>query len=158
MLKTITTCSEDDEREEAISSGGLDLIVVPGLGFTKVSLCLVTGRTGISKFCRISSNMIFFYICQKRSVEEKEKRDPFSDEQLISSTLKMITSHFGLTLVWYTFTLSVAQKPGARFTQVLEPFGLAKPFVDNLNLETEWCMHVKLLVGREPLFVLRICE
>ena len=30
---------EDDEREEAILSGGLDLIVVPGLGFTKVSLC-----------------------------------------------------------------------------------------------------------------------
>ena len=29
-------CSADDEREEAISSGGLDLIVVPGLGFTKV--------------------------------------------------------------------------------------------------------------------------
>lgn len=38
MLKTITFCSENEEREEAISSGGLDLIVVPGLGFTKVSL------------------------------------------------------------------------------------------------------------------------
>lgn len=28
--------SEQDEREEAISTGGLDLIIVPGLGFTKV--------------------------------------------------------------------------------------------------------------------------
>ncbi|XP_068670364.1 5-formyltetrahydrofolate cyclo-ligase-like isoform X1 [Montipora foliosa] len=27
--------AEDDKREEALSSGGLDLIVVPGLGFTK---------------------------------------------------------------------------------------------------------------------------
>lgn len=37
VTETIS-CSEDDEREEAISSGGLDLIVVPGLGFTKVGL------------------------------------------------------------------------------------------------------------------------
>ena len=78
MLKTITTCSEDDEREEAISSGGLDLIVVPGLGFTKVSLCLVTGRTGISKFCRISSNMIFFlHMSKEISRREREKRSVF---------------------------------------------------------------------------------
>jgi len=32
--------SEDDEREEALLSGGLDLIVVPGLGFTKHGLRL----------------------------------------------------------------------------------------------------------------------
>ena len=29
---------DDDIKEEAILSGGLDLIVVPGLGFTKVLL------------------------------------------------------------------------------------------------------------------------
>jgi hypothetical protein len=28
----------DEGREEALSSGGLDLIIFPGLGFTKVSL------------------------------------------------------------------------------------------------------------------------
>ena len=57
MLKTIITiCSEDDEREEAISSGGLDLIVVPGLGFTKVSLCLLSRRNFL-KLCRTCSNM-----------------------------------------------------------------------------------------------------
>ncbi|XP_067023218.1 5-formyltetrahydrofolate cyclo-ligase-like isoform X8 [Acropora muricata] len=32
--------AEDDEREEALLSGGLDLIVVPGLGFTKHGLRL----------------------------------------------------------------------------------------------------------------------
>lgn len=36
--------AEDDEREEAISSGGLDLIVVPGLGFTKNGLRLGRGK------------------------------------------------------------------------------------------------------------------
>lgn len=36
--------AEDDEREEAISSGGLDLIVVPGLGFTKDGLRLGRGK------------------------------------------------------------------------------------------------------------------
>lgn len=70
MLKTVTFCSEDDEREEAISSGGLDLIVVPGLGFTKVSLCSLYRRT-ISEFCRTCSNMCFYYILQRRSVEVK---------------------------------------------------------------------------------------
>ncbi|KAK2561972.1 5-formyltetrahydrofolate cyclo-ligase, partial [Acropora cervicornis] len=36
--------SEDDEREEALLSGGLDLIVVPGLGFTKHGLRLGRGK------------------------------------------------------------------------------------------------------------------
>jgi len=36
--------AEDDEREEAIPSGGLDLIVVPGLGFTKDGLRLGRGK------------------------------------------------------------------------------------------------------------------
>ena len=69
MLKTVAFCSEDDEREEAISSGGLDLIVVPGLGFTKVSLRSLYRRT-ISEFCRTCSNM-FFYILPRRTVEVK---------------------------------------------------------------------------------------
>ncbi|XP_067023212.1 5-formyltetrahydrofolate cyclo-ligase-like isoform X3 [Acropora muricata] len=36
--------AEDDEREEALLSGGLDLIVVPGLGFTKHGLRLGRGK------------------------------------------------------------------------------------------------------------------
>lgn len=36
--------SEQDEREEAISTGGLDLIIVPGLGFTKGGLRLGRGK------------------------------------------------------------------------------------------------------------------
>ncbi|XP_044177566.1 5-formyltetrahydrofolate cyclo-ligase-like isoform X5 [Acropora millepora] len=36
--------AEDDEREEALISGGIDLIVVPGLGFTKHGLRLGRGK------------------------------------------------------------------------------------------------------------------
>ncbi|CAH3023326.1 unnamed protein product [Porites evermanni] len=36
--------AEQDEREEAISTGGLDLIIVPGLGFTKGGLRLGRGK------------------------------------------------------------------------------------------------------------------
>lgn len=28
----------DDRREDALETGGLDLVIVPGLGFTKVSI------------------------------------------------------------------------------------------------------------------------
>ncbi|XP_015750247.1 PREDICTED: 5-formyltetrahydrofolate cyclo-ligase-like isoform X3 [Acropora digitifera] len=40
--------AEDDEREEALLSGGLDLIVVPGLGFTKHGLRLGRGKVWLS--------------------------------------------------------------------------------------------------------------
>lgn len=36
-------------REEALSSGGLDLIIVPGLGFTKVFTCSLISRPPASK-------------------------------------------------------------------------------------------------------------
>ena len=37
-------------------------------------------------------------------------------------------------------------------------FGPVKPFSAHLYLKTEKCMRLKLLVWREPLFILRICE
>ncbi|KAK2564909.1 5-formyltetrahydrofolate cyclo-ligase [Acropora cervicornis] len=40
--------AENDEREEALLSGGLDLIVVPGLGFTKHGLRLGRGKVWLS--------------------------------------------------------------------------------------------------------------
>ena len=42
-LKNVVTLIflAEDGREEALSSGGLDLIIFPGLGFTKVSVCIV---------------------------------------------------------------------------------------------------------------------
>merc|ERR1711970_822756 len=36
--------ADDDEREEALESGGLDLILVPGLAFTKDGCRLGRGR------------------------------------------------------------------------------------------------------------------
>lgn len=32
------TCTADEGRENALATGGLDLIVFPGMGFTKVSV------------------------------------------------------------------------------------------------------------------------
>ncbi|XP_067023220.1 5-formyltetrahydrofolate cyclo-ligase-like isoform X9 [Acropora muricata] len=43
--------AEDDEREEALLSGGLDLIVVPGLGFTKHGLRLGRGLAFSTQIC-----------------------------------------------------------------------------------------------------------
>ena len=37
-------------------------------------------------------------------------------------------------------------------------FGPVKPFLIHLNLKTERCMRLKLLLWREPLFIFRICE
>ena len=37
-------------------------------------------------------------------------------------------------------------------------FGPVKPFLVQLYLKTEMCIRLKLLVWREPLFILRICE
>lgn len=61
------TCSEDDDREEAITSGGLDLIVVPGLGFTKVSVVMTTLLFLINIFCYLFQNVEKAIVNQEQS-------------------------------------------------------------------------------------------
>ena len=49
------------------------------------------------------------------------------------------------------FLRPVSRKPRKRF-------GPVKPFLVHLYLKTEQCIRMKLLVWREPLFILRICK
>ncbi|XP_044177560.1 5-formyltetrahydrofolate cyclo-ligase-like isoform X3 [Acropora millepora] len=118
--------AEDDEREEALLSGGLDLIVVPGLGFTKHGLRLGRGKGYYDSYikkctdkCEKKPYLVGLafstQICDDLPVTERDmvwalRRSPFRDQRR-----------------------EVAKMCGASMLEIFHPYSVEN-LHDNINL------------------------